>query len=89
MAKQKPKTPYQHLIEKCKTWAFSVVYPRRTIMFVIPKARLSEAWTLADVYERTKAADQLGYDVVLVAADRGLEMFYRKRPKTTPWEIAP
>ena len=87
--KQKPKTPYQHLIEKCKEWAFSVVYPHRSTMFVVPKGRLSEGWYLLDVYERTKAADQLGYDVLLVAADSGLEMSYRKRPDATPYEIVP
>lgn len=89
MAKQKPKTPYQHLLERAREWAHSVNYGHRTTMWKYPKGKLGDGWSLTDLYERTRAADQLGYDVTLVAGDEGLCVVYRKRPKTVPYEFAP
>ena len=86
----KPKTPYQHLLEDVKKWAFGVVYPKRTTMFFYKKDSLrAGSWVLWDVYERTKAADTLGYDVKITAEEDGLYMRYVKRPDLAPIAVRP
>ena len=41
-------------------------------------------WKLLDLYERTKAAEQLGYDVQIVAGDDGLSVYYKKKVPDVP-----
>lgn len=66
-------------------FAYRVVYPKVKPMFFFPKKRLNEAWSLAEVYERTSAANQLGYDVYLSADEDGLRFKYvEKRPERIP-----
>lgn len=79
--KRNIKTPYQRLAEDFAAYKTKVVYPRRVGMWSYPKARLSEGWSLLDLYERAKAAEQLGYDVILLPKDDGLHVQYvQKRP---------
>ena len=54
------------------------IFPHTVAMWQYPKDRLREGWPLWELYERTKAAEQLGYDVILVAADHALVVKYRK-----------
>ena len=80
-AKRVIKTPYHHLAEDFDNFKRKVRFPRTVSMWHYPKGKLTEGWNLLDLYERTKAADQLGYEVVLVAADEGLKVQYvAKRP---------
>jgi len=51
-------------------------------MFLYPKNRLKEAWILTDVYERTMAAQELGWNVVLRADADGLHVDYAKKLPT-------
>lgn len=75
-------TPYQRLMERFREYASKVTYPRKVGMWNYPKAKLAEGWGLLDLYERTKAAEQLGYDVQLYATDEGLSVKYvQKRPE--------
>lgn len=54
-------------------------------MFLYPKNRLKEAWVLTDVYERTMAAQELGWNVVLRADADGLHVDYaEKLPSSRP-----
>jgi len=71
--------PYQRLLKDVKDFAWKVKYASRKIMWTYPKARLSEGWSLADLHARVSAADQLGYDVHLIANDEGLVVKYVKR----------
>lgn len=86
MAKEKPVNPYQRLLKEVKQWAFKAKHRHVVSMFMYPKARLAEGWSMVDAYERTKAAEQLGYDVRLVAADDGLRVQYIKRVPDLPYE---
>jgi hypothetical protein len=81
--------PYVALRDKCARWARDVLYPRRVEMFTYPRNKLQIGWNLVELYERTRAADQLGYDVVLSTTTETLVVTYRKRPPTPPYEIAP
>lgn len=85
--KEKPKTPYQRLVEDVRRWTLKIRSPWRKAMWVYPKNRLSEGWRLTDLDERVRAADQLGYDVVLVGTEAGLEVQYRKRPGDPPMAV--
>lgn len=76
-------TPYQRLRANVDEYVRKVSNPRRIGMWTYPKTRINEAWTLGDLYERVRAADQLGYDVQLIANDAGLLVQYvQKRPST-------
>lgn len=45
-------------------------------MFWYPKEKLNNNWTLDDLYQRTMAAQTLGWDVVLFADEKGLHVRY-------------
>lgn len=54
-------------------------------MFSYPKKDLRGSWSLDDVYQRTMAAQALGWNVVLRADDDGLHVDYaEKLPSTRP-----
>lgn len=90
MGKQKPMTPYERLRRECVSWAFSVVFPKQRAMFILPKGRLREGWSLDDVAERVAAAKTLGWRVEMVVADNGdLRMEYVKQPEGAPLAIRP
>lgn len=82
----KPITPYTRLLSQVKQWVHSATYRHTTAMFMFPKAKLGIGWSVLDLYERTKAADQLGYDVIVKAADDGLHVQYIKRVPPIPYE---
>ena len=84
----KPKNPYQRLLDDIKDWCRKMKYRHEKTMWLYPKSRLDEGWALRDLYERTKAAEQLGYDVQLVANDDGLSVRYKKQVPSVPcsWE---
>lgn len=86
--KKKPINPYEQLRDTARKWAESVLYPHIVKMWFYPKNRLSESWKLDDLYERVAAANQLGYDVELIAGDDGLHVRYVKRPTDAPWQIS-
>lgn len=85
MEKVKRKTPYQMLLEDIKAWCRKVRYRDERGMWTYPKDKLDEGWDLTHLYERTKAAEQLGYDTQLVAADTGLVVRYVKKLPEIPY----
>jgi hypothetical protein len=87
MEKEKPITPYQRLMTKARGFSAQVLYPEKKTMWHYPKAKLSIGWSLADLWERTAAAEQVGYDVRLKATDAGLVVEYVKRPEV-PFGLA-
>lgn len=84
--KTKPKTPYQRLLEDIKKWCYKVRCRHEKIMWMYPKKRLNEGWNLGDLYERTMAAEQLGYEVRLIANSEGLTVIYKKQVPDVPYE---
>jgi len=85
--KTKPKTPYQRLMEQFCQWANECTHRGRVDMWRYPKDKLGERWTLGDLWERTAAAEQLGYDVQLSANKDGLLVQYVKKLPKRPWNI--
>lgn len=85
--KQKPKTPYQHLMEDFRAFGMKVAraanFSRH--MFTLANAKEGGSWKLDDVYERTMAAQQLGYVVELEATNDGslIIKYCEKRPTYT------
>ena len=63
------------------------MYRKKVGMWHYPKDKLSEGWTLTDVYERVAAAEQLGYDVVLKAPKKGLEVEYIEKIPSIPYRF--
>jgi len=80
--------PYTRLLKTCKEWANKIKYRHTVNMWRYPKDNLSSGWDLKDLWERTKAAEQLGYDVILVAKDDGLSVNYVKKIPECPWELS-
>lgn len=76
--------PYQALMEEIKKFCHKVMYPKTKPMWTYPKKDLNTTWNIKDLYERTAAAEQLGWDVILKATDNGLEVKYQeKRPEVS------
>lgn len=60
-------------------------------MFYLEKKSLRSdiPYNLDDVYQRTLAAQTLGYEVVIEADKEGMTIRYRKKPKydELPWSL--
>ncbi len=82
MNETKRKNPYQVLLDDIMKFCRKLRYRREKVMWLYPKGRLHEGWPLTDLYERIKAADQLGYDVTLKATDEGISVRYIERVDT-------
>lgn len=88
--KVKPITPYERLKRIAREWADSVIYAHRRVMLTYKNAsNQSACFRLDELYERTIAAEQLGYDVLVTAVDGNLVVQYRKKAPDVPWEIRP
>jgi hypothetical protein len=85
--KTKPITPYNRLMSRFKEFANDVEFRKRKAMWMYPKNKLTESWELKTLYERVSAAEQLGYDVRLLATDDGLEVQYIEKNPKRPWGI--
>jgi hypothetical protein len=85
--KTKPITPYQRLMDDFKAFANAVEFRKRKPMWNYPKDKLDGGWDLTDLYERVAAADQLGYDVRLLATEGGLEVQYIEKNPKRPWNV--
>lgn len=85
----KRTNPYTALQISARNWARSVLYGARKTMWLYPKARLGDKWSLAHLAERVAAANQLGYDTKLENSDEGLRVVYVQRPPEAPWEFRP
>lgn len=82
------QNPYTRLKALASAWAYKAAFPKRTHMWLYPKAKLLDnTWTLADLYQRVAAAEQLTHDVVLRATDDGLVVEYRERCPQIPFEF--
>jgi len=81
--KQKPKNPYNELLIKIRALVVKFLYPERKLMWRYPADKINTGWTLGDLAERVQAAEQIGFDVVLVwngsNESKGLEVWYRKK----------
>lgn len=68
---------------------FNKVFHRHTKPFFLYKREnLSTGYTLNDLYQRTHAAQELGYTVILTADDEGLHTAYaEKLPTVRPWRF--
>lgn len=77
-------SPYTRLLNVAREYARRVIYPRRIVMFYYERAQLTE------LYERTVAANDLGYDVQVTAdaENRHIVFHYVKRAEV-PWELRP
>ena len=80
-------TPYQRLLDLFREYLSKVEYPTRMVMWIYPKDDLGKSWSLDDLYQRTLAAEQLGFNVVLRAEKDGLKVEYRKKPPERPYNI--
>lgn len=83
-------SPYTRLKEEFEEWMRTIIYAHTVSMFYYPKEKIAQGWNLSDLKERTIAAEQLGYDVLLEwDQGKGLRVFYRKKPASVPWSVRP
>lgn len=85
MAEIVRKNPYQRLLEEIRDWCRLVTYRHEVTMFVYPKYKLNEGWSMKEVWDRTAAAEQLGYDVQIIADNDGLTIKYKKKLPKVPY----
>lgn len=84
--KRKVATPYARLLKEITEFCSELRFRHEATMCSVPKSRLGESFSLNDVWERTMAAEQLGYEVHLVADDSGLRFRYKKKGPMVPYE---
>jgi hypothetical protein len=84
----KPINPYTTLKDKFRKFADACEYRKPKTMWMYPKEKLGNNWSLKDLFERVAAADQIGFDVGLFATDEGLVVKYLKKIPERPWEIS-
>lgn len=77
--------PYNRLLGEIKDWCKEIKVRHKANMWRYPKEKLDGNWSLADLYQRTQAAEQLGYDVQLEAKEDGLFVVYVKKIEI-PWK---
>lgn len=79
--KTKPKNPYVTLLKNIMSFCRKLKHQHTVGMFYwsVENLKPEKAWRLDDVYQRTLAAQAIGYEVVLEANEKGMEMKYRKK----------
>lgn len=75
---KKPINPYMTLLSDINAFCRKLKFAHRLVMWTYPKEKLGGDWNLKDLWDRTAAAEQLDYEVVLKATDNGLVVEYRK-----------
>ncbi len=83
---EKRENPYQRLKRLAKEWHNKVVGRRTVFMFRYAEA-MTGSYRLADLLERTKAAEQLGYEVEVKAVGDALDVYYIEKIEKAPWEL--
>jgi len=83
----KPVNPYVRLRDEARQWVSKVLFPQRRTMFAWKPER--GTYTLNDIVQRTIAARQIGWEVVVsVDADNEtLRFTYRQLPPAPPSAI--
>lgn len=87
--KAKQITPYQRLLDEIRQFVSKLKFGRKYSMFYWKKADLipQNSWRLDEVYQRTLAANKLGYEVVITADKQGMTFQYREIAKPAwNWE---
>lgn len=83
--KTKRISPYTRLLNEIISFIDNLKYRHKKLMWRYPKKTMETgSWNLNDLHERTAAAQQLGYEVKLVACDQGLEVYYIKEIPNIP-----
>jgi len=58
------------------------------VLFTYAKERIGSSWSLEDVWERTMAAQALGFNTIIRADDKGLHIDYAKTlPTARPYRF--
>ncbi len=89
------KNPYTVLKEGVLKFIGQIKFPTQVFLWRYAKEELSDGWNLENIFERTAAANALGYRVeirAVVSGDKkGLEVWYVKNPdyNVLPWQIRP
>lgn len=86
--KAKRKNPYQMLFDKIIDFCSKVKYRHKVCMFNYDKPEEGSEFSfdLQDLYERTRAADQLGYEVRMEVNDSDNLCAYYVKKVDIPYE---
>lgn len=87
MANKNAKSPYTRLLSDAKSFINKAKNRKQTTMFA--GLGKNTNYSFADVYERMKAAESLGYEVLLVPSseDGKYSIVYREKFPTIPFEF--
>lgn len=79
--KTKRTNPYTSLLGQIKGFVAKLKYRHTVALFYWKAESLipTQAWRLDDVYQRTLAAQSLGYEVVIEADEKGMTMKCKKK----------
>lgn len=80
MANKKAISPYTRLLSEARKILWSNYYRSTKPMFTVDTSD-NGTYKLNDVNERVKAAEQLGYEVILKSDGHTLKILYREKIK--------
>ena len=86
----KPVNPYTRLLNEIKDFCFKLKTRKvRPAFFIKRNSLKTNTYTLEDVYQRARAADDIGYEMIVIADDDGLRFKYREKLPRIPiyWEL--
>ena len=86
----KRENPYTRVLNKAKEYAKKVSSPKDIYAeyYELEKINKMVTFQLGDLYFQTKTADALGYDTILKATEKGLEIHYVEKRPFTPLELS-
>jgi len=76
-----------HVHESAKEFVDKVFTRKKRTMFLYPLMDLKGGWSLDDVYQRTLAAQELGWCVTVHADAAGLRFDYEEKLPARPWNL--
>ena len=79
--------PYTRLLTIAKKFVSDVKYRQKKSLFFYSVENLKGGFNLLDLYHHTKAADDLGYNIMLHSDKEGLHVDYIKKIPSIPWEL--
>lgn len=80
----KQLNPYLRLLSEIRKFCHDLKFRETREMFNVP-TKDGKTYSLEDVKQRTAAAEQLGYEVILEAKEAGLIIKYRKKLPEIPF----
>ena len=82
------KSKYNTLKREANEYYDKIDKRKKILMWMYPKDKLESMWSIKDLWDRTSAAQSLGWDVIIESSAEGIKVYYvEKLPSTKPFSF--